>query len=97
LCLFRVSQEALSNIVKHSETKSADIELRVDGGVAELKIRDRGIGFDVNSSAAGIGLLTMRERLRMIGGEFSIESRRRKGTVVTASVPLSVSRRQEIA
>jgi signal transduction histidine kinase len=97
LCLFRVSQEALSNIVRHSGAKSAEIELRVTDEVAKLEIRDEGVGFDVNSPATGIGLVSMRERLRMIGGDFSVESHPRKGTVIVAAVSLTVSRRQEIA
>jgi PAS domain S-box-containing protein len=97
LCLFRVSQEALSNIVRHSGAASAQIELTITEGVATLKIRDDGVGFDVNSLAAGIGLVSMRERLRMIGGDFTVESHPSKGTVITAAVSLTVDRRQEIA
>jgi PAS domain S-box-containing protein len=97
LCLFRVSQEALSNIVRHSGAKSAEIDLSVVDGVAKLQIRDEGVGFEVNSPASGIGLVSMRERLRMIGGDFSVESCRNKGTVITAAVSLTVSRQQEIA
>jgi len=89
LCLFRVTQEALNNAVRHSKAQFVFIELSVDQSVARLQIRDTGVGFDIATCTAGIGLVNMRERLRMIRGDFSVESRVGMGTVVSATVPLS--------
>jgi signal transduction histidine kinase len=69
LCLFRVTQEALSNIVKHTQAQSADVELPVNSKTVSLRITGAGRGFDpdVSNPAGGIGLVSMRERLRLEG------------------------------
>jgi signal transduction histidine kinase len=92
LCLFRVAQEALGNIVKHSQAKSADVELSVNAKTVSLRIRDAGRGFDpdLNNPAGGIGLVSMRERLRLVGGRVSVRSELMQGTEIFAEVPLIV-------
>ena len=92
LCLFRVTQEALSNIVKHSQAKSADVELGVNSKTVSLRITDSGRGFDpdLNNPDGGIGLVSMRERLRLVGGKLSVKSEPMQGTEIFAEVPLTV-------
>jgi PAS domain S-box-containing protein len=91
LCLFRVTQEALGNVVKHSQAKSAQVELGTNANGISLRITDAGRGFepDLNNPAAGIGLVGMRERLRLVGGRLSVKSGFMQGTEVLAEVPLA--------
>jgi PAS domain S-box-containing protein len=93
LCLFRVTQEALNNVVKHSGTKQAQVELCKARDEIRLQIVDAGAGFDVARSHpdVGIGLIGMRERLRLVGGRLSVQSAPTRGTEILAEVPLSVS------
>jgi signal transduction histidine kinase len=93
LCLFRVAQEALSNVVKHSRAKQAQVELCNANNEIRLRIVDAGLGFDVSLSNkdVGIGLVGMRERLRLVGGRLSVQSAPTRGTEILAEVPLSVS------
>jgi PAS domain S-box-containing protein len=88
LCIFRVAQEALSNAVKHSHSGHAAIELTHANGVVVLQVRDTGIGFDPSTHHQGIGLSSMRERLRTFGGELFVESAAGTGTTITAKVQL---------
>ncbi len=88
LCIFRVAQEALNNAVKHARSAQAAIELtHVDGAVV-LKVKDMGVGFDPSTHHQGIGLSSMRERLRTFGGELFVESAPGNGTTITAKVKL---------
>jgi signal transduction histidine kinase len=93
LCLFRVTQEALGNVVKHSGTKTARVELGSNQAGVSLRIVDGGRGFDTRGANAGegIGLVGMTERLRLVGGRFSIRSEPMRGTEILAEVPLSSS------
>jgi PAS domain S-box-containing protein len=89
LCLFRVTQEALGNVVKHSQSKSAQVELGANSMGVSLRIKDAGRGFEPNLSnpAAGIGLVGMRERLRLVGGRLSVKSVLLRGTEIIAEIP----------
>ncbi len=91
LCLYRVTQEALRNISKHSKTKEARVTLRRVKGEVIVKIADRGVGFDPGSTRGkiGLGLASMEERVRLIQGKFSIHSTRGKGTTVEIKVPFT--------
>jgi signal transduction histidine kinase len=93
LCLFRVTQEALGNVVKHSAAKSARVELGSNETGVSLRIVDAGRGFDKRSAnaGAGIGLVGMTERLRLVAGRLSIRSEVMRGTEILAEVPLSSS------
>lgn len=93
LCLFRVTQEALNNVVKHSRAKQAQVELCKTRNEIRLQIADAGAGFDVDLSPTdvGIGLVGMRERLRLVGGRLSVQSAPTRGTEILAEVPVSVS------
>jgi len=91
LCLFRAAQEALNNVIKHSGAKQARVELSSANGDLILRIKDDGMGFDPaeSNSAAGIGLIGMRERLRLVGGSLSVRSAPKQGTEIIAEVPLA--------
>jgi len=90
LAFLRVLQEALHNIVKHSSARSITVRLTCSGHELGLEIRDDGVGFDVESArlAAGLGLISMRERIHLVGGEFRILSSPGQGTTITARAPI---------
>ena len=90
LCLFRVLQEALQNAVKHSGERHFKVELHGTSGEIQLTVSDSGIGFDQQEAIdrRGLGLISMRERLQLVGGQFSIESKPGWGTTIRARVPL---------
>ena len=91
LCLYRVAQEALRNAVKHSGVDEARVELTASPEQIRLCVYDSGIGFDPESAKEhrGLGLVSMRERLHLVGGEISISSELRHGTRIEARVPLA--------
>jgi PAS domain S-box-containing protein len=89
LCLYRVAQEALNNIARHAHARAAGVMLRqMDGGLL-LAVKDDGIGFDPEESGAraSLGLVSMRERLRLVNGTLDIESAPGRGTSIVAWVP----------
>ena len=90
LCLFRVLQEALHNGVRHGRTRRFDVHLQGLGDAVHLIVRDEGAGFDVEvaSRGRGLGLTSMRERLKLVGGDLVIESQSKLGTTVLARAPL---------
>ena len=90
LPLFRVLQEALSNATKHSGVRSFEVKLWGSPEDIQLIVRDPGAGFDPETArkCSGLGLTSMKERLRLVGGEFSITSQPEHGTTVHARVPL---------
>ena len=87
--LFRVLQEALHNATKHSGVKRIEVQLREDSGEIHLIIRDSGKGFDVEAAlqGKGLGLTSMRERVRLVNGAISVESKPMGGTVIHVRVP----------
>jgi len=91
LCLFRVMQETLHNIAKHSRAAKIDIELDGNSDFLHLTISDDGVGFaqDAASLRPGLGLISMRERVHLIGGEFIIASKPSSGTRVEVIVPIT--------
>jgi len=90
LAILRVVQEALHNAAKHS--RAGSIVVRLNGSERELRldVLDDGIGFDVEATrlAAGLGLISMRERIHLIGGEFHVISSPGNGTRLMARVPI---------
>jgi PAS domain S-box-containing protein len=93
LCLFRVLQEALHNAVKHSGVRHFEVQLRGASGEIQLTIRDFGVGFDPEEAMMnnrGLGLISMRERISLVQGTFSIASKPQWGTEINVRVPLSV-------
>jgi len=91
LCLYRISQEALNNVVRHSSAREATLELSRTSHTIGLCISDAGLGFNPEQvqEKAGLGLVSMRERLRLVGGQLSIVSEPFHGTQVCAQVPLT--------
>jgi signal transduction histidine kinase len=90
LCLFRVAQEALSNVVKHSGASHAEVHLVGANGRKSITmtVTDDGKGFDPDKvETDSLGIISMRERLRLVGGELRILPRRPAGTRVEVSVP----------
>jgi len=94
IVLYRVSQEALNNAVKHSGAKAVDLSLRKVEGHIELTVQDDGKGFDPRKIPEGdrverdrMGLTNMKERSELSGGTFSMTSSKGKGTVIRASWP----------
>jgi len=88
--MFRISQEALTNIARHSGASLVDLALQKAGGRVELTIQDNGRGFRPDEIVKGLGLSTMRERAELTGGTFSVESAQGKGTTIRASWPLGL-------
>jgi signal transduction histidine kinase len=84
--LFRVLQEALANVARHSQAKRAWVTLRNDDSQTELVIEDNGIGYDAERIIKGIGLDSMRERLDAVNGRLEISGRTPQGTCVIARV-----------
>jgi PAS domain S-box-containing protein len=95
LCLYRVVQEGLKNIANHSGAKNGEIFLKGDDHVICLSVTDGGIGFDPLAvrNMPGLGLSSMRERVQLVQGDFTIRSQPGKGTVVNVCVPLNGSAR----
>jgi signal transduction histidine kinase len=92
LCFYRVAQEALNNVVKHSESNRAQLKLIHEAGLLRMQIRDSGIGFKVADAAVGLGLTAMQERVNGIGGRLSVESKPGEGTVVIADAKIPKSK-----
>jgi PAS domain S-box-containing protein len=92
LCLFRVLQEALQNAIKHSGTRRFDVSLSGTPSEILLVVHDSGVGFDPEKaiSGRGLGLISMKERLKLVDGQLSIESKLQAGTTIHARVPLSL-------
>lgn len=90
LCLFRIAQEGLRNVKKHSGASNAYIDLRGNEKEIVLSVLDWGRGFDDQDSSfkAGLGLRSMKERMRTVRGTIQIQSRRSSGTKITARMPL---------
>jgi PAS domain S-box-containing protein len=89
LCLLRIVQEALCNVSKHSGASKAEVRLKGNSGAILLTVRDKGKGFDPtrNHRTAGIGIQSMRERARMLGGTFDVRSKPTRGTEIVVSIP----------
>jgi PAS domain S-box-containing protein len=91
LCLFRVLQEALHNAAKHSGVTRVDVQLWEESGEIQLIVSDSGIGFDVAATMQdrGLGVTSMQERVRLVGGTIAIDSKPLGGTTVHVRVPFA--------
>lgn len=90
LCLYRVTQESLRNVVRHSQASTASVELIGNGDEIRLCVSDDGCGFNPELAISGptLGIISMRERVHLLGGRFSIDSQPEGGTIVTVTIPL---------
>jgi signal transduction histidine kinase len=95
MALFRFAQEALTNVRKHASVGAAELRLRRNDGQIILEVEDSGSGFDLTSvrgcerPGGSLGLLSMSERIKQVGGTVEITSRCGEGTLVRAVVPAS--------
>jgi signal transduction histidine kinase len=89
LCLFRVAEESLNNIAKHSGAASARVHLAGDADGIHLAIEDAGAGFDAKAveGRAGLGFVSMRERCRLVQGSVFVHSSPSKGTRIEVRIP----------
>jgi signal transduction histidine kinase len=98
LSLFRTAQESLRNVLKHSQARHVKIDLSYESDLVRLRISDDGVGFNQHTVggksnvSSGLGLVSMQERLRSVGGQFVIWSRPGLGTQVEASAPVLLRR-----
>jgi signal transduction histidine kinase len=90
LCLFRIVQEGLRNLKKHSGATKARVRLGRTGGKLYVSVSDEGIGFELHDleEKAGLGIRSMEERASLMGGRFEIHSKPGKGTRIEASIPI---------
>jgi signal transduction histidine kinase len=94
--LFRVAQEALTNVVRHAGANRVAVALTLAGGGCRMVIQDNGKSFPVQRTLLAregrcLGLLGMRERLEMVGGSFAVASQSGQGTTITARIPLATA------
>src|SRR5262249_34690762 len=90
LCLYRIAQEALHNVARHSRASAAEVRLRRDDDSLALQIADSGVGFDPHDvGRPGLGLLSMRERANFLGGELAIHAFPGGGTRIDVRIPLT--------
>jgi signal transduction histidine kinase len=88
--MYRILQEALTNIARHARAQAVHVDLKQDGTALELVIRDDGVGFDVGAvlhAASGLGLHGMQERVALLGGSVEIASQPGQGTTIRARIP----------
>lgn len=96
--LYRILQEALNNAAKYADADHIDVLFKDDGSILELRIRDDGIGFDMENieiKGTGLGLYGMKERAALFGGEVLIETKPGKGTMVLVTINLKSIKERE--
>ena len=92
LCLYRVTQEALSNSAKHAHARVARVELRRNGTAIELRVEDDGVGFVASErSTSGLGLRSITERVRLLHGSVDVDSTPGRGTTLVVRTPVAPS------
>jgi PAS domain S-box-containing protein len=97
LCLFRIMQEGLQNALKHSGVKFFEVKLHGSPAEIRLTVRDSGVGFEpeLAKDTPGLGLMSMRERVRLVKGTISITSKPQSGTEINVRVPLQAGAQRE--
>ena len=90
LCVYRIAQEALRNVARHSGAKRAELKLAIGGEALELHVADRGMGFDPEQlkEHRGLGLISMEERVKLLHGNFQVNTRLGSGTELRVQIPL---------
>lgn len=98
ISLYRIVQEALTNVVKHARASRVEVDLQRHGsGELTLRIADDGVGFDPESSARGLGLLGMHERVAALDGSFTLRSRPGTGLIIDIDIPAPAERGRKLA
>jgi signal transduction histidine kinase len=97
LSLYRVLQEALQNGIKHSGVRTFRVEIGEEAGELRMSVSDRGVGFNPSraDNQQGLGLISMRERMRLVQGDFAIESAPGRGTTIRCTVPVAKDAAEE--
>ena len=95
--LYRIAQEAVQNALKHSRAARIDIALVQESSRVELRVRDNGIGFPTQRNSHGLGLHTMEQRARLIGGRLTVQTHANGGVEVICSVPKAILEKKNIA
>jgi two-component system sensor histidine kinase UhpB len=90
LCVYRITQEALQNVAKHAKASAVKVELRRVPGILLLTVSDSGVGIDPAKvkEHAGLGLISIKERVRFVGGSVEIYSKPNEGTSLAVTIPL---------
>jgi two-component system CheB/CheR fusion protein len=92
--IYRVAQEALTNVAKHADAKAVNVVLTKSNGFVSLAVEDDGIGFDPETAMVGrLGLVGMRERAELVGGTIDIESTPGSGTTVLVQIPIAIGQK----
>ncbi|MEO8151396.1 MAG: PAS domain S-box protein [Bacteroidia bacterium] len=88
--IFRVYQETLTNVARHANATQVEAQIENDNGLIILTVKDNGQGFEMDEAKSKntLGLIGMKERTKMFGGEINIQSEKGKGTVITIKVPI---------
>jgi signal transduction histidine kinase len=89
--VYRVLQEAVSNVARHAGVKRAWVRLRCEAGTLELEVEDHGKGLDPETARRGLGLVAMRERAELLGGVLELRAPREGGTLVRLKIPLTAT------
>jgi two-component system sensor histidine kinase UhpB len=91
LCLYRVAQEALRNVARHAAARTVVVSLDQAGGVISMQVTDDGRGFPAERKKAGLGLLSLGERVNLLGGALDVRSAPAAGTTLAVTLPIGVS------
>jgi signal transduction histidine kinase len=93
LCAYRILQESLQNVVRHSGSRVARVEISQDAAGLRLRVSDEGRGFQADrTSGSGLGLVSMKERARLVGGTFRVRSAPGAGTAIDVTIPVADTR-----
>jgi signal transduction histidine kinase len=90
-CVYRIAQESLNNVARHAQATEVEVELICDEEVITLSVRDNGVGFDSQQASQGLGrlgLLSMKERVRLVRGTLTVSTAPGRGTHLEVCVPL---------
>ena len=90
-CLYRIAQESMRNAVIHGQATQVQVELSISGSSMQLRVRDNGVGFSPGEARTktGLGVISMRERIRLVDGTFELSSEHGHGAEILASVPFA--------
>jgi len=88
LCIYRIVQEALHNIARHSQAEEANVSVTCNDGHMALRITDLGVGFNPSQLRSGLGLASIRERVAVVNGQLSIDAAEGGGAQITVEIPL---------